>query len=208
MRRVASMAAPRRFDYMLAPFGKKDMPTRATWDVGYRDVESAAADRFPRDAGAAARRHASRAAIISNGSSASGRRSAAAGEVTATAPPGVAHDDARVPARRARGRRRRCRRRRARSTRARRSATCRSPGTSPTRSIRNGSRSVRAGSATPKTYVEFAGPHRIRRAIADPVSRHQPRLARKRSRARGDHDRRSARRPAPCRSAARASSTA
>ena len=40
---------------------------------------------------------------------------------------------------------------------ARRSATCRSPATLPTRSIPSGSRSVRAGSATPKTYVEFQG---------------------------------------------------
>ena len=27
-----------RFDYILAPFGKKDIPTRAIWDVSYRDV--------------------------------------------------------------------------------------------------------------------------------------------------------------------------
>jgi hypothetical protein len=28
-----------RFDYRLAPFGVKDVPTRATWDVTYRDVD-------------------------------------------------------------------------------------------------------------------------------------------------------------------------
>ena len=52
------------------------------------------------------------------------------------------------------------------------------------------------------------GPHRVRRAFADPVPRHQPRLAGERPRARRDHDRVRRRRPARCRSAATASSTA
>ena len=30
-----------KFDYRLAPFGKKDVPTRAVWDVAYRDVHLA-----------------------------------------------------------------------------------------------------------------------------------------------------------------------
>jgi hypothetical protein len=30
-----------RFDYRMAPFGKKDVPTMATWDVKYRDVDLA-----------------------------------------------------------------------------------------------------------------------------------------------------------------------
>jgi hypothetical protein len=30
-----------RFDYVMSPFGKKDVPTRAKWDVAYRDVDLA-----------------------------------------------------------------------------------------------------------------------------------------------------------------------
>ena len=30
-----------RFDYRMAPFGKKGVPTMATWDVKYRDVDLA-----------------------------------------------------------------------------------------------------------------------------------------------------------------------
>ena len=122
----------------------------------YRDVEPAAADRFPGDEG------------LRLGGTRDGRNhlewqlgkwaeKRGSGEVTATAPPGAATDDARVPARRARRRGGAAAARRARSTRARRSDTCRSPGTSPTRSIPTWITLDQSWVATPKTYVEFHG---------------------------------------------------
>ena len=133
------------------------MPTRAIWDVSYRDVEPAAADRFPRDERAPARRHASRAAITSNGSSGNGRRSAAGGEVTATAPPGAATMTREFQPDVLAAEEALAARRPARSTRARRSATFPSPAMSPTRSIPHGSRSVRAGWRRRRPMSSFDG---------------------------------------------------
>ena len=40
-----------RFDYVMAPFGKKDVPTRAKWDVAYKDVDLAQLTDFLETAG-------------------------------------------------------------------------------------------------------------------------------------------------------------
>lgn len=40
-----------RFDYVMFPFGKKDVPTRATWDVAYKDVDLARLTDFLETAG-------------------------------------------------------------------------------------------------------------------------------------------------------------
>ena len=45
-----------RFDYRMAPFGKKGVPTMATWDVKYRDVDLAQLTDFLRNLGAPAGR--------------------------------------------------------------------------------------------------------------------------------------------------------
>ena len=45
-----------RFDYRMAPIGKKGVPTIATWDVQYRDVDLSRLTRLSRDARPASRR--------------------------------------------------------------------------------------------------------------------------------------------------------
>ncbi|MEN3339808.1 MAG: translocation and assembly module TamB [Acidobacteriota bacterium] len=78
-----------KFDYILAPFGKKDTPTRALWDVAYRDVSLPRLTDFLETKG------------LRLGGLATGRNhlewqlgkwaeKRGSGEVTAAAPPGAA----------------------------------------------------------------------------------------------------------------------
>ena len=105
-----------RFDYRMAPFGKPGVPTRATWDVDYRDVDLSRLTDFLetkglRLAGSATGQEPARMAARQVGA-----RSAAAARSPLQPPPGVAHDDARAPARRHRAGAPICRSRPARST--------------------------------------------------------------------------------------------
>ena len=77
----------------------------------------------------------------------------------------------------------------ARSTRTCRSATCRSPATSPTRSTREWIALDDELDRDREHLRRVRGADRVRRALADPVPRDQPRLAGERSRAGRDHDR-------------------
>ena len=85
-----------RFDYRMAPFGKPT-PARATWDVEYTDVDLASSPIFsrPRGCGSPAAR---RAATVSSGRSASGRRRRGEGEVTVDAAAGCAPMTRELPA--------------------------------------------------------------------------------------------------------------
>ena len=120
-------------------------PKRAIWDVKYRDVQLAAADRLSRDRGDAAGRSGNRTqpprmAARRMGPAARRRR------VDASQPPPVSAAMTRELAPDAGGvARSRCRSRPGRSIRTRRSATCRSPATSPTRWIRMDPPRTRAG---------------------------------------------------------------
>ena len=141
----------------LAPFGQKDIPTRAIWDVSYRDVEPAAVDRLPRDERPPAWRAGHRPQSSRLGARQVGEKRGR-GEVTVDRRRPASRTMTReLAARRARGRGGAARPRPARSTRARHLATFRSAATSPMRSIRHGSRSAQSWVATPKTYVEFEG---------------------------------------------------
>ena len=77
-----------RFDYILAPFGQKNTPTRAKWDVSYKDVSLARLTDFLEtnglrlDGRASGRNHLEW--DLGKWSEKRGN-----GEVTATAPPGV-----------------------------------------------------------------------------------------------------------------------
>ena len=157
-RRPASTAAARSSTTRWRRSAQRGVPTQARVGRDVRRRRPAAAHRLPRDCRASGSpaapsgrnrlewplgkwaREARRRR--GHGDDAAGRDADDAADRSRTP---IAHVDPLPP------------RGRARSTRTCRSATCRSPGRSPTRSIPTGSRSRSGWTATEKTYVEFEG---------------------------------------------------
>ena len=180
--------AVRRHGAVRLPHGaaRQGGPTRAMWDVNYQDVDLPRLTDFLEPEGM---RLAGRATGRNRLTWPLGKWALKRGdgEVTVQAPAGARMMTRELPGRGGRGAGRRCRPRQGPSIRARRSATCRSPA----RRLPLDPEWItlaRSWMATPKTYVEFEGPHGVRRALAHPVPRDQPRLAGERPRPRRHHD--------------------
>ena len=186
MRRVASTAGPRSSTTSLRRSARRTRRPARSGTSSYRDVEPAAADRFPGDERAAAGRHG-------HGQESPGM---AAREMGGEARPrrsdrnraiGRGNDDPRVPARRAR----------------RRGGAAAGGGPVQPARVARIPADRRARRLHPRSGVDHARselggdaedlcrvprPDRVRRAIADPLPRDQPGLAGERSRACRDHD--------------------
>ena len=163
-----------------------------------------------RDGGAAARRQAPRGATSSSGRSADSRTARGHGDVRVEPPPGVTVMTRNLPAGPVADAGHRAPDARAEPfsnhTPHRAGADWRRSSTTPT--VRTRIEIAPSRLATTDTYVEFQGTHRVRRPVADPVSRHERRLAGERPSARRHHDRLRRRGPTRSRSAVTAPSTA
>ena len=134
------------------------MPMQVVWDATLRRRRPAPADRLPRRCRASASPAAPRGHNRLEWPLGKLAQKHGAGEVTATMPPGATPMTRAAAARRDRDRRPAAAAKRDRSIRSCRSATCRSPGRSPTRSIPEWITLAPGGwAATEKTYVEFKG---------------------------------------------------
>ena len=145
-----------KFDYLMEPLGRPGQPMQVVWDATYADVDLTRLTDFLEVQGHPSRRprdgpQPPRVAARQVGAETRRRRSD--GDDAA----GRDADDAADAAGRHREGRSAAAASRVRSTRSCRSATCRSPGRSPTRSIPSGSTSRSGWAATEKTYVEFKG---------------------------------------------------
>ena len=175
-----------QFDYRLAPLNKRDVPIGATWDVAYTDVDLAQLTDFLETKG------------LRLGGRATGRNhldwklgkwseKRGTGEVVATAPPGVAPMTRELPP----------------DLLAAAGALPPEAGPFDSHALARLPADRRPRRLHARSRLDYARPELgrdaedlrrvrgadgVRRALADPVSRDEPRLARERSRARRHHD--------------------